>query len=140
MPQPIERTREVTRLRKARYGKDCLDCGKRTDGSNGPAAAPDYCTRCWNARQVIWTREVIILAIQTFVARYGTPPTAEDWNSHQSRARGRADLADRFTRDGDYPATNVVQYHFDSWNAAIEAAGYEPRPVGHRGPGRPRVV
>lgn len=35
------------RERRKTYGKDCIDCGKRTDGSNG-YDSPERCYDCYN--------------------------------------------------------------------------------------------
>lgn len=114
------------RARKKRYGRDCLTCGKRTDGSGGRAKAPLYCADCAPAAYTVWTREAIILAMQTFAARYGHPPSATEWNPPYARRVGRDDWADRFHSDGDYPQANTAQRAFGSWNAAVAAAGFEP--------------
>lgn len=63
-----------------------------------------------------WPRERIIEAIRAWAAEHGSPPTVSLW-----RTAGE-------TR----PAVATVVYHFGSWNAAIRAAGLEPRS------GRPR--
>lgn len=127
------------RTRFSRYSKPCLDCGKMTTGCNGAKKAPDRCAPCFAAYNKVWKREAIIGAIRLFVQRYGDIPTAAEWNPPMARALGRDDFADRFERDGDYPQANIVQTTFGSWNAGIAAAGFTPRPIGHRGPGRAPV-
>ena len=64
----------------------------------------------------IWTREAIICAIQRWVIEYGEPPTSKVWNGPR--------------RPAGYPSVPTVKERFGSWNAAIEAAGYRPRPRG----------
>ena len=125
------------RARKARYGGTCLDCGRQTDGSNGPAKAPKRCKQCTPAANAHWTREAIIERIQAWNAIYGRPPSAEDWNPAMARERGREDIARRWEVDGCWPWVTQVQYRFGRWNAAIEAAGFTPRRSGARGPVRP---
>lgn len=139
MTQTAAERREKDRARKASYGRDCLGCGARTDGSNGRAKAPLYCKRCESERRRVWTAGAIVLAIQVYAHRYGQPPAALDWNTGQARDHGHPEIAERFLADGDYPQTNTVQRLFGSWNAAIAAAGFEPRPIGVRGPERPRA-
>ena len=103
------------RANRERYGGTCIDCGARTDGSNGRAAAPTRCLRCRSRYQhenARWTRDVIIEAIQRFAREHGRPPTATDW-----RRSGGA----------DHPNTTVILHVFGRWADAIEAAGF-PRP------------
>lgn len=127
------------RARFSRYSGTCADCGARTTGCNGSRKAPERCAPCTAAFLKTWTRDAIIEAIHLYAHRYGQQPSARDWNPQALLAQGRDDLAERFYRDGDYPASNVVQFAFGSWNAGIAAAGYTPRRNGVRGPGRPRV-
>lgn len=65
------------------------------------------------------TRDDYIAAIQRWAREHGAPPTQRGW----ARAA-----------DG-YPSSTGVAYVFGSWNAAVAAAGFEPR-----GRGRPRVA
>jgi Homing endonuclease associated repeat len=65
-------------------------------------------------------------AARRFAQRYGRPPSAADWNPAQARAKGHTERAERFYRDGDYPRTSTVQTTWGSWNALIQAAGFEP--------------
>ena len=79
------------------------------------------------------TREWIIASIHEWVQWFGGPPTAVDWNQHMARANGRQDLIDRYEATGRrWPGVHVVQDNYGSWNEAIEAAGYEPCPLGQR--------
>jgi len=64
----------------------------------------------------LWTREAIICAIQRWVNEYGDIPGSKLWGGSK-RPRG-------------YPNTATVKERFGSWNAAIRAAGYTPRPRG----------
>jgi hypothetical protein len=63
-----------------------------------------------------WTNELIVYAIDLWARRYMRAPTAEQWN--------RA--------GADHPSRQTVQRVFGTWNSAIAAAGYVPKP-----PGRP---
>jgi hypothetical protein len=116
------------RSRRARYAGSCLDCGCPTDGSAGPGRAPQRCNDCANQRRTAQAREAIIEAIRRWAEEHGgIPPRATDWNVAMARSRGED------TRDyenGDWRATSGVTRAFGTWNAAIEAAGYEPTPVG----------
>lgn len=83
-----------------------------------------------------WTRDLIIDAIQEFNRIYDRLPSAMDWNVAMARNAGRPDLVDRFYADACWPHTGSVygrQGRFESWNAAIEAAGFTPRAWGERG-------
>lgn len=77
-----------------------------------------------------WTRETVVAAIRLFVSRYGRQPRAADFHPNVARKLGHEWRAERFYRDGDYPSAPSVQYVFESWNAAIEAAGMTPGSVG----------
>ncbi len=103
-------------VRKAQYGGDCVDCGKRTDGSNGRPGAPARCLRCSGIEQHenrYWQPERIIEAIQRFARLNGRPPLAPEWLLGVS--------------EQGYPACSTIQSEFGSWAAGIEAAGF-PRP------------
>lgn len=68
-----------------------------------------------------WTEEKIKREIQSWVKRHGLPPTSAEWSVPADRPnffRGEV---------GRRPTSSTVQRVFGSWNAAIRAAGYEPR-------------
>lgn len=106
------------------YGGSCVDCGAATDGSNGRAKAPERCNPCQAIHRTLWTRETIGAAIRQWHFEHGAFPAATDWNATLARRFGRPD------RPVDFPSVETVQRVFGSWNAAIRAAGFEPRPVG----------
>lgn len=94
-------------------------------------------TRVRKGKRVVWDRDSIITAIQEWVARYGEPPRAADWNPSSAKwsaqdwriARYRAGREDGST----WPALNSAKRPFDgSLNAAIRAAGFEPAKPGPR--------
>lgn len=58
----------------------------------------------------MWSIRSVIEAIQLYHAKYGVPPKSTTW----SKARP------------NQPSTKTVQKVCGSWNAAIEAAGFEP--------------
>lgn len=105
--------------RKHQYGGLCADCGKPTDGSNGRGKAPERCAPCASAENAVWTPEAIVLAIREWVEAYGNIPTSVDW----------------WHASDHHPAKTTVQIRFGSWNAGIEAAGFDPNPAYSDGPG-----
>jgi len=79
-----------------------------------------------------WTRELIIEKILEWEARYGEPPCSADWNPSLARWRAQEWRAERY-REGVWPSTNAAKRPFDgSFDAAIRAAGLEPRRPGPR--------
>jgi hypothetical protein len=89
-----------------------------------------------------WTRELIIEKILEWDARYGEPPCSADWNPSLARWRAQEWRAERY-REGVWPSTNAAKRPFGgSFDAAIRAAGLEPRRPGPRrgaGEARPSV-
>lgn len=88
-----------------------------------------------------WTRQRVIDAISRWNDLYGKPPNATDWNPAQARRLGHDERAARFD-EGLWPYVTTVLSRFDSWNAAIRAAGLEPTRVSSYGrPGdNPEIV
>lgn len=129
------------RARQASYAGTCIDCGRPTDGSDGPGKAAERCADCrarYQHEQRRWTPQAIVRAIHEWAAEHGEPPAATDWKADMKRCR-----RDRPARDAErFPADKTVQAVFGTWNAAIRAAGYTPRRTGHYGrPGEdPKVV
>jgi hypothetical protein len=79
-----------------------------------------------------WTRELIIEKIREWEARYGEPPCSADWNPSLARWRAQDWRAERY-REGVWPSTNAAKRPFDgSFDAAVRAAGFEPRKPGPR--------
>ena len=77
-----------------------------------------------------WTRELIIEKIVESQACYGEPPSSADWNPSLARWRAQEWRAERY-RDGVWPSTNAAKRPFGgSFDAAIRAAGLEPRRPG----------
>ena len=90
-----------------------------------------------------WTRELIIEKILEWEARYGEPPCSADWNPSLARWRAQEWRAERY-REGVWPSTNAAKRPFGgSFDAAVRAAGLEPRRPGPRrraaGEARPAV-
>jgi hypothetical protein len=72
-------------------------------------------TMPFNGRLGEWTREQVILAIRAWAkAHDGRPPTHEQWQCAATK----------------HPTSSTVQWHFGTWNVAIEAAGFQPRRKG----------
>jgi Homing endonuclease associated repeat len=124
------------RCRKASYGDPCVDCGKRTCYGAESARIPEpRCPTCSVNHLKIWTCEAIVCAIQEWAAEYGEPPAICDWNAWQSRALGDEERARRYEAGkGRWPCHQKVYQEFGSWNAAVEAAGFEGR-AAHGGNG-----
>jgi len=75
-------------------------------------------------RQVVWTQRDVILALWNWEQETGKRPGFNDFKMASRRLFG-------------YPTGDVVVRRFGTWNAAMEAAGYEPiRKSAHR-PGTP---
>jgi hypothetical protein len=120
------------RCRKRQYGQPCIDCGKRTThGAEHARLEEPRCYPCSMAKRTTWTQDAIIEAIGRWHALYGEPPACPDWNP--TIARGDEDRALRL-ENGQWPSVTHVFHVFGSWNAAIGAAGFQPR-VPHGGGG-----
>src|SRR6187200_1319240 len=79
-----------------------------------------------------WTRETIIEKIRDWNDRYGEPPCSADWNPSLARWRAQEWRVDRYYT-GVWPSTNAVKRPFGgSFDAAVRAAGFEPRKPGPR--------
>ena len=124
--------------RRERYAGTCVVCGAKTDGSDGPNRRKYRCKDHLPQNDVVWTQEMIVLAVKRFFDRYGVPPSAPDFNPSKARALGHVDRVETFYRDGDYPHVATVLARFPSWNDAIRAAGLDPLGVGKKR--RPRRV
>ena len=123
------------RARREGYGRRCVDCGKPINGAagNGPNA-PKRCQPCNARNSQIWTPEAVIVAIQVWAREHGgIPPAATDWNPNYAIKLGHPEKAHKFYEDDAWPLVQTVMSRFGSWNEAIRAAGYAPRPTGSRG-------
>jgi hypothetical protein len=73
--------------------------------------------------------ERIIDEMWRWAELFGAPPAAVDWNAWHRRRWPWRD--ERYQATGrTWPASQWVVQVFGSWNAALVAAGYRPRPVG----------
>jgi hypothetical protein len=85
-----------------------------------------------------WTHDKIVERIHAWQLEHGTPPTKTDWDPWRSEKeieRVRAKLQqwvhrNRLITAGEWPNSSTVIAEFGSWNAALAAAGIEPRPQG----------
>jgi len=100
-----------------------------------PATIAGAALRARSGRGAGWDRDSIIIAIQEWVATYGEPPRAADWNPSSAKWSGQLWRVGRYRAgraDGSpWPALNSAKRPFGgSLNAAIRAAGYEPAKPG----------
>ena len=102
-----------------------------------PATIAGAVLRTRNGRGAGWDRDSIIIAIQEWVATYGEPPRAADWNPSSAKWAGQLWRVERYRAgraDGSpWPALNWAKRPFDgSLTDAIRAAGFEPARPGPR--------
>jgi hypothetical protein len=100
-----------------------------------PATIAGAALRVRVGRGAGWDRDSIIIAIQEWVATYGEPPRAADWNPSSAKWSGQLWRVARYRAgraDGSpWPALNSAKRPFGgSLNAAIVAAGFEPAKPG----------
>jgi endogenous inhibitor of DNA gyrase (YacG/DUF329 family) len=131
------------RCRKHQYDRVCIDCGGPCDGASGLKKIATRCLPC--ARQhshdsAHWTRERVIEALQEWATMTGWLPSASEWNPASVQNDARREALLRFRATGHWPYTNTVLSVFGSWNAAMEAAGFEPRPMHAGRPSNARMA
>jgi hypothetical protein len=100
-----------------------------------PATFAGAALRARTGRGAGWDRDSIIIAIQEWVATYGEPPRAADWNPSSAKWSGQLWRVERYRAGRDdgssWPALNSAKRPFDgSLNEAIRAAGFEPAKPG----------
>jgi hypothetical protein len=100
-----------------------------------PATIAGATLRARTGRAAGWDRDSIIIAIQEWVATYGEPPRAADWNPSSAKWSGQLWRVERYRAgraDGSpWPALNSAKRPFGgSLNAATLAAGFEPAKPG----------
>lgn len=61
-----------------------------------------------------WTHDMIVYAINLWYRKHNRTPLASEWE-----AAGE-----------NHPSRQTVMRFFGSWNAAMKAAGFQPRPRG----------
>jgi AraC-like DNA-binding protein len=72
-------------------------------------------TEEWKDRRRKWSGQQMIEKIQEWTAEYGSPPMSREWRKSSER----------------WPTQSCVCTCFGTWNNAIRAAGFEPRPPGY---------
>ena len=102
-----------------------------------PATIAGAALQARNGRGAGWDRDSIIIAIQEWVATYGQPPRAADWNPSSAKWSGQLWRVARYRAgraDGSpWPALNSAKRPFGgSLNEAVRAAGFEPAKPGPR--------
>src|SRR3954467_2992984 len=100
-----------------------------------PATIAGAVLRTHSGRGAGWDRDSIIIAIQEWVATYGEPPRAADWNPSSAKWAGQLWRVERYRAgraDGSlWPALNSAKRPFGgSLTEAIRAAGFEPAKPG----------
>ena len=74
-------------------------------------------------------RARLIAAVHRWVAEYGRPPRAIDWDPARARLYGRPELAERFEQAGTWPRFTTVRRHFGGLRNMLRAAGYASAPI-----------
>src|ERR671917_263883 len=100
-----------------------------------PATIAGAALQVRNGRGAVWDRDSIIIAIQEWVATYGEPPRAADWNPSSAKWAGQLWRVERYRAgraDGSpWPALNSAKRPFGgSLTEAVRAAGVEPAKPG----------
>ncbi len=100
-----------------------------------PATFAGAALRSPQGRRGGWDRDQVINAIHEWVATYGEPPRAADWNPSSAKWSRQLWRVERYRAgraDGTpWPALNSAKRPFGgSLTAAIVAAGYEPAKPG----------
>jgi hypothetical protein len=134
---------EKDRQRKTRYSGTCESCGNPTTGCNGHANAPTRCAACTCAMQHAaryWTRETIVTRFKEFHAATGRAPTSVDAMCKIGAPSIAAQLSTARLREIEaipdtvaLPPPSIVCREFDSWHAALRAAGFTPNRGGAPG-------
>ncbi len=73
-----------------------------------------------------FSEQEIVAKVLAWTARYGAPPATTDWEPSRARAAKQEWRARRF-EEGEWPSASMVRRRFGTFNAAIRAAGLEPR-------------
>jgi hypothetical protein len=107
---------EKARRRKARYRGVCRGCGGPTAARLGKGDTYEYCKLCRPGRPRQWTRERVREAMRTWLERYGSRPSYDDWSRTRARRRGGQALA-RLS-EGNWPAPGTVTDVYGTWAAA----------------------
>jgi hypothetical protein len=101
------------------HAGSCPECGDPVVNRSA-----HHCQRCAArlAHRPAWTREAIVAALRDWAEQYGKPPSAEDWAPSEDRRR-------RWSREYPrWPSSGQLVSVFGAWNAALQTAGFTPRP------------
>lgn len=127
-----ERLRVRRQQHAIRAAGECVDCGASIDGTHPGRGNPERrCQPCAHVEARVWTDAAIVLAIQEWAHEHDAPPALPDWEPQQARLMNDETRAQRWLREnaaGRWPSAHTTILRFGSWNAAIRAAGFEPRP------------
>jgi hypothetical protein len=140
-------TDEKNKARKARHHGTCLDCSGPTFNAGSPNT-PERCFTCRKAYEHEVSVAWLVAEVHHWVELYGQPPSAFEWHPANMRWKNRAYVEGRATgrfsdatvalaeqryrESGPWPSPTSAQQTFGSWSAMIEAAGFEPLPVGKK--------
>ncbi len=126
-------TGEAVRRRKAKYSTPCRDCGVALSvhGRKERDRREGRCRSCHLKAVDVASRAWIIDSMNDWADLFGVPPISTDWNRALARTIGQDWRVARYEATGrHWPSAGVVQKRFGSWNAGIQAAGFDPTPVG----------
>ena len=142
--EAADRQRAKARELKNTYRGSCIDCGAPTSYSGHGKDDPSLrCLTCAKAYQRTdeyreqrqkWTAERIVAAIVWWADTYGggiDPPGIADNEPGVALRLGdteRAARARQLRDQGLLPCVTSIFHRFGSFNAAIETAGFTPRP------------
>lgn len=128
-----DRCRKVTL-----YSRSCVDCGVTINTDGRVTNANQRCVPCAakhsGAERKVWTADAVVAAIQTWAELHGEPPAMTTWSPSMARSIGKPELAQAEYmqgKAGEWPSPQAVIRAFGTWNAAIAAAGFDPRPAHH---------
>lgn len=125
--------------KQALYGSVCADCGGHVSYSGRKPS--ERCLDCARAKANADARANLLGEIRRWARLYGVAPTSYDWNLpfvrwqqkaySEGRSTGRLaaetvkTIERRHADAGPWPHVIQVQRIFGSWNAGIEAAGFD---------------
>ena len=122
------------RCRKSQYAGQCVDCGRLTNGYDGPGKASERCVPCAQAKQTaeaIWPRERVLQDARRWRDMTGRWPTSGDWNPY-AVTNNQALLKEVHRVTGPWPHLETIDRLFGSWPKFLVALG---APSEHAGRG-----
>jgi ribosomal protein S14 len=125
VPGAIERERASSLAAKQRRRRPCPRCGGRVDITR----AGELCRTCVDDDNREARMDRAVRCLQEWHALHGRVPTAPEWGAGGPGYRRVKTLAS----DGQpWPWYQHVSEDFGSWEAAVRAAGFQPRRPGVR--------